>query len=51
MGYLVSMQAVTRVNAEQASKRAMREPIWLNFREGRSCWGRRASKHPAIPPG
>ena len=34
---LASMQAVTRVNAEQASKRATRKPTWLNNREGRCC--------------
>lgn len=31
------MQAVTRVNAEQASKRVMWEPTRLNNGEGR-CW-------------
>jgi hypothetical protein len=29
------MQAITRVNAEQASKRAMREPTYRTDREGR----------------
>ena len=37
-GDLVSMQAVTRVNAEQASKRVMQEPTRLNFGEGRRRW-------------
>ncbi len=36
MGDLASMQAVTRVNAEQASKRVMRLLTWLRFRESRS---------------
>ena len=31
------MQAVTRVNVEQASKRVMWEPTRLNYGEGR-CW-------------
>lgn len=31
---MASMQAVTRVNAEQASKRVMRKPTRLNFGEG-----------------
>jgi hypothetical protein len=30
-----SMQAITRVNAEQASKSAMREPTWQTDGEGR----------------
>jgi hypothetical protein len=34
-GELVSMQAVTRVNAEQASKRVMQEPTRLSLGEGR----------------
>jgi hypothetical protein len=36
-GDSASKQAVTRVNAEQASKRAMRKPTRLNNGEGRSC--------------
>jgi len=36
LGDLANMQAETRVNAEQASKRVMREPTRLNFGEGRS---------------
>jgi hypothetical protein len=32
------MQAVTRVNAEQASKQVMREPTRLSYGEGRR-WG------------
>ena len=37
-GDSVSMQAVTRVNAEQASKRVMQEPTRLSFGEGRRRW-------------
>jgi len=37
-GDSVSMQAVTRVNAEQASKRAMQEPTQLDLGEGRRRW-------------
>jgi len=43
MGDLAKMQAGTRVNAEQASKRAMWEPTRLRFGEGRSFWVRRAT--------
>ena len=35
LGDLASMQAVTRVNAEQASKRLMQEPTHRVFGEGR----------------
>jgi hypothetical protein len=31
-GDSASVQAVTQVNAEQASKRTMREPTWLPYR-------------------
>ena len=37
-GDSVSMQAVTRVNAEQASKRVMQEPTRLSDGEGRCRW-------------
>ena len=37
-GDLVSMQAVTRVNAEQASKRVVQGPTRLNYGEGRRRW-------------
>jgi hypothetical protein len=37
-GDSVSMQAVTRVNAEQASKRVMQEPTRLSDGEGRRRW-------------
>jgi hypothetical protein len=39
-GGLASMQAGTRVNAEQASKRVMWEPTRLYFGEGRRLWAR-----------
>ena len=38
LGDLATMQAETRVNAEQASKRIMRKPTRLLFREGRRRW-------------
>jgi len=47
IGGSASVQAVTRVNAEQTSKRTMRGPTW------KSCWGRlirlgeRAKKAPS----
>jgi len=45
------MQAVMRMNAEQASKKAMREPTRLNNGEGRGFWGRRATRAPRGPAG
>jgi hypothetical protein len=45
------MQAVTRVNAEQASKKVMREPTHLNFGEGRRRWGSRAKEAPSDSAG
>jgi len=36
------MQAVTRVNVEQASKRVMWKPTRLNNGEGRRPWSNRA---------
>src|SRR6516162_7820604 len=50
-GDLASLWAVTGVNAEQASKRAMWEPTRLNNGEGRRRWGSERWMHPAIPPG
>jgi len=44
------MQAVTRVNAEQASKQVTRKPTPLTLGEGRCLWARRATD-PAVPPG
>ena len=52
MSSLANIQARTRVNAEQASKRAMREPTLLNLGEGR--WRFREEKrhkHRAVPAG
>ena len=43
-GDSASRQAVTRVNAEQASKRVMWEPTRLSNGEGQRRWGRRTSK-------
>jgi len=40
MGDSANMQAGTRVNAEQASKRVMWEPTRLRYGEGRSSWVR-----------
>ncbi len=37
------MQAVTRVNAEQASKKQMRKPTHCYAGEGRWDWARRAT--------
>jgi hypothetical protein len=45
------MQAVTRVNVEQASKNVMRKPTRHFFGEGCYCRGSERSRHPAIPPG
>ena len=39
------------MNAEQASKKAMREPTRLNYGEGRRRWGRRAKHAPNGPAG
>ena len=38
VGDLASMQAVTKVNAEQAPKRVMQEPTRRESREGRGRW-------------
>ena len=48
---LAIVQAVTRVNVEQASKRVMRKPTRLKFGEGRHRWGSERSMHPPVPPG
>lgn len=48
---MASMQAVMRMNAEQASKKVTREPIRLNYGEGRRFWGRRATRAPRGPAG
>src|SRR5215471_2859189 len=44
------MQAVTKVNAEQASKRITQEPTRRKYGEGRSRWGVRAN-NPVGPAG
>ena len=45
-GGSASMQAVTRVNVEQASKRVMRKPTRLYFGEGCDLLGKRAISAP-----
>jgi len=51
LGDLANMQAETRVNAEQASKRAMWEPTRLKYGEGRSFQGPESDAVPGVPPG
>ncbi len=48
---LAIMQAVTRVNVEQASKWVMRKPTRLEYGEGCHRWGSERNTHPPIPPG
>ena len=48
---LAIMQAVTRVNVEQASKRVMREPTRRDYGEGCHRWGSERNMHLSIPPG
>src|ERR1700688_2400301 len=51
-GDSASVQAVTRVNAEQASKQSTWEPTRLSYGEGRCWWGKtRATEAPSVPPG
>ena len=50
-GDLAIMQAVTRVNVEQASKWVMRKPTRLEYGEGCHRWGSERNMHPSIPPG
>jgi len=50
-GDLASVQAVTLVNAEQASKRLMQEPTRPGFGEGRSWWNRTSEQIPSDLPG
>jgi len=45
------MQAVTRVNAEQASKSLMRKPTRREYGEGRCPGVKRATRNPRVPPG
>ena len=52
VGDSASRQAVTRVNAEQASKPLMREPTQLTDGEGRRRWLQGSNSiPPAVPPG
>jgi hypothetical protein len=50
-GDSVSMQAVTRVNAEQASKRIMQEPTRLSIGEGRCRWSSTSEQALSVLPG
>src|SRR6202040_1676668 len=50
-GDSVSMQAVTRVNAEQASKRGMQEPTRLSDGEGRRRWNSMSEQVSSVLPG
>ena len=52
LGGSATMQAGTRVNAEQASKRLMRKPTLLSYGEGRRP-GREESdeRTDRVPPG
>ena len=47
MGGSATMRAGTRVNAEQASRRALRKPTLLRIGEGRRLAGKRATRAPA----
>jgi hypothetical protein len=51
IGDSASLQAVTRVNAEQAPKRLMQEPTRPDFGEGRSGWNRTSEQIPSDLPG
>ena len=51
MGGSATMQAGTRVNAEQASKRLTRKPTLLSSGEGRRPAGKRATKHRPVSAG
>jgi hypothetical protein len=51
MGDLASTQAGTRVNVEQAPKRAMQEPTRLRNGEGRCEWGPTSDTGPTCPAG
>ena len=51
IGDLASMQAVTRVNAEQASKSLMRTPTRRKRGEGCHYWGSERGMRPVGPPG
>jgi len=51
IGDSASMQAVTRVNAEQAPKPTMQEPTRPGFGEGRSEWNGTSEQIPSDLPG
>ena len=52
MSSLANIQAKTRVNAEQAPKRVMREPTLLQQGEGRRRFGKKSdTMHRAAPAG
>ena len=51
IGDLASMQAITSVNAEQASKSVMQEPTRPGSREGRSEWNCTSEQIPFDLPG
>ena len=48
---LAIMQAVTRVNVEQASKWVLRKPTRREYGEGCYWWGSERNLRPLIPPG
>lgn len=50
-GGSASMQAITRVNSEQASKVQSLEPTGLRNREGRSAAGKQPTRAPAASAG
>ena len=50
-GDLVSVQAVTRVNAEQASKGQTQEPTRLSNGEGRCRWNSASEQVSLVLPG
>jgi hypothetical protein len=51
LGESASTEAITRVNAEQASKRVMREPTCLHYRAGRRHSSETSDTTRAVPPG
>jgi hypothetical protein len=51
IGDSASVQAVTLVNAEQASKSVMQEPTRHGSREGRSWWNGTSEQVPSNLPG
>ena len=51
LGGSASIQAVTRVNVEQAPKRVMWKPTRLRNGEGRRGWRSERRTQPTVPPG